>query len=63
MWSRLRFAKSVFQTLMMRITQTDTHMDTKSERVPYHEKFGEKIAEVGMQEESSSVTHLLRINI
>ena len=45
----------------MSITYTDTQTDTKSERVPYLAKVGEKIAEVGRQEESRSVTHLIRI--
>ena len=39
---------------MMSITHTGTETDTKSERVPYPAKLGEKIAEVGRQEESNN---------
>ena len=46
---------------MMSITHTDTQPDTKPERVPYLAKLGEKIAELGRQEESQSVTHLISI--
>ena len=48
---------------MMSITHTHTQTDTKSERVPYLAKLGEKIAELGRQEESRSVTHLIRMYI
>ena len=48
---------------MMSIIHTDTQTDAKSERVPYLAKLGEKIVEVGRQDESRSVTHLIRIYI